>query len=311
MKKITLLIAMFCLNSAIIFGQSSSNSCAEAAVADPITGPGLFTVTAINGSEIPSPICAENGTSSQLEYGEWYRYTPSISTYTTISSDSNTLTQNAGKDTRVHIYSGSCGSLSCIDGDDDSGGGFTSVVGFNATAGETYYIAWDDRWDESGFDFLVSEGSAPPPPPITFTSQSISAPGSDRAAVDMNNDYLDDIVAVTTTNININYQLPGGGFNNVDYPTTNSINSPSWSLAAGDIDGNGYNDLLYAGGGGVTFMMANSNGTNYTPLIGPEDIFSQRSHFIDIDNDGNLDAFVCHDVEPNVYYINDITSDTG
>jgi len=28
---------------------------------------------------------------------------------------------------------------------------------------------------------------------------------------------------------------------------------------------------------------------------------------VDFDNDGDLDAFVCHDVEPNVYYINNGT----
>ena len=34
-------------------------------------------------------------------------------------------------------------------------------------------------------------------------------------------------------------------------------------------------------------------------------MFSQRSNFVDINNDGHLDAFVCHDVQPTVYYIND------
>jgi hypothetical protein len=34
-------------------------------------------------------------------------------------------------------------------------------------------------------------------------------------------------------------------------------------------------------------------------------VFSQRSNFVDINNDGHLDAFVCHDFEANVYYIND------
>ena len=43
----------------------------------------------------------------------------------------------------------------------------------------------------------------------------------------------------------------------------------------------------------------------FTETSGPQYVFSQRSNFIDINNDGNLDAFVCHDVAPNVYYIND------
>lgn len=76
-------------------------------------------------------------------------------------------------------------------------------------------------------------------------------------------------------------------------------------MAVGDYDGNGFNDLLYGGGNGVTFMRANSSGTAYTEVSFPEFVFSQRSNFVDINNDGALDAFVCHDVEPNVYYIND------
>jgi len=140
---------------------------------------------------------------------------------------------------------------------------------------------------------------------VSFTLQSVSAPGSDRAVVDMNGDYLDDIVAVTANNVNINYQLAGGGFNNVNISTTNADNTPSWSLAAADFDSNGFTDLLYGGGSGVTFMQANDTGTGFTEISFSEYVFSQRSNFVDINNDGHLDAFVCHDVQPNVYFIND------
>jgi hypothetical protein len=34
-------------------------------------------------------------------------------------------------------------------------------------------------------------------------------------------------------------------------------------------------------------------------------VFCQRTNFVDINNDGHLDAFSCHDVNPNVYYLND------
>ncbi|WP_339610468.1 FG-GAP-like repeat-containing protein, partial [uncultured Planktosalinus sp.] len=124
-------------------------------------------------------------------------------------------------------------------------------------------------------------------------------------AVDMNGDYLDDIVSVNTTNIQIHFQNSDGSFTEQNFPVTDVENAPSWSLAAGDLTGNGYNDLLYGGGSGVTFMMANNDGTGYTQTSFPEFVFSQRSNFVDINNDGNLDAFVCHDVAPNVYFIND------
>ena len=100
-------------------------------------------------------------------------------------------------------------------------------------------------------------------------------------------------------------RLESGGFNPVSIATTYADNAPSWSLAAGDFDRNGYNDLLYGGGNGVTFMQANADGTSYTEISGSEYVFSQRSNFVDINNDGHLDAFVCHDIQPTVYYIND------
>ena len=135
--------------------------------------------------------------------------------------------------------------------------------------------------------------------------ENVSTVGSERGLVDMNNDKLDDLVSIQQTSINIHYQLEGGGFNPVSIETSYADNTPSWSLAAGDFDGNGYNDLLYGGGSGVTFMQANSDGTSYTEISGGEYVFSQRSNFVDINNDGHLDAFVCHDIEATVYYIND------
>jgi hypothetical protein len=140
---------------------------------------------------------------------------------------------------------------------------------------------------------------------VDFTTQNISTVGSTRAVVDMNNDDLDDVVSVTSSNVNINYQQDDGTFVVANIPTTAADNTPSWSMAAADYDSNGYTDLLYGGGSGVTFMRANGNGTGFTEVSGPEYVFSQRTNFIDINNDGHLDAFVCHDVQPNVYYIND------
>src|SRR5690606_2927347 len=51
--------------------------------------------------------------------------------------------------------------------------------------------------------------------------------------------------------------------------------------------------------------LANQDGTAYSQINSTSFIFSQRTNFVDINNDGHLDAFICHDVEPNVYYMND------
>ena len=258
---------------------------------------GLNTYDTISGNSAPDNCVGQYSNGSN---GEWHVFTPTSNGSYTITTD---LPSNSGGDTRFHLYSGSCGNLVCIGGDDDSGTGLLSVFSFTGTANVDYYIIFDNRWESTGRDFEIitnSTGSVP----ISFNQINIpSFSGQGRAVVDMNNDHLDDVVAISSTNININYQT-SGGFSTSNFSTP-SAPTPSWSLAAGDYDANGYNDLLYGNGSAVTFMQANNTGTGFTLVPGASGVFSQRSNFIDINNDGNLDAFVCHDVEPNVYFIND------
>jgi hypothetical protein len=140
---------------------------------------------------------------------------------------------------------------------------------------------------------------------VNFSTQAMSANGYDLTVVDMNGDHLDDIVSVSASSVKVHYQLSTGGFNEVDITTPGANFLPTWSMAAADYDRNGQTDLLYGNGSGVTFMQSNSAGTGFTQSSTPDYVFSQRSNFVDINNDGHLDAFVCHDVAPNVYYIND------
>jgi hypothetical protein len=144
---------------------------------------------------------------------------------------------------------------------------------------------------------------------VSFTNQgallgNINGSSVEDCAVDMNGDYLDDVVRVINARIFIDYQQGDGTFDHVEY-LVGQTNLPTWSLCAGDIDGNGYNDLLFGGGNRVSFIYANDTGTAYEEDYHDEYIFSQRSTFADIDNDGNLDAFVCHDVDQSHPYRND------
>ena len=143
------------------------------------------------------------------------------------------------------------------------------------------------------------------PSRINFSQQPITVNGYDLAVVDMNGDFLDDIVGVSSTNINIQEQNADGSFTTLNITTPSADFLPTWSMAAADFDANGKTDLLYGNGSGVTFMQASSDGSSFTEQSTTEYVFSQRSNFVDINNDGNLDAFVCHDVQPNVYFIND------
>lgn len=143
--------------------------------------------------------------------------------------------------------------------------------------------------------------------PVSFGFTSVSTSGSNRAVVDMNGDFLDDIVSISSTNVYILEQQADGTFVTRNISTTSANYTPSWSLAAADYNRDGYTDLLYGGGSGVTFMRSDGTGSGFVEVSGPEFVFSQRSNFVDINNDGDMDAFVCHDVAPNVYYINDGT----
>src|SRR6476660_6996652 len=99
MKKITLLFGL-------LFAAQFSIAQDTCASAVPISAAGEWVITAINGSQVPSPICADNGTGATA--GEWYKYTPTQDYTVTVTSN---LAINNGKDTRVHVYTGSCGAL--------------------------------------------------------------------------------------------------------------------------------------------------------------------------------------------------------
>mgnify|MGYP000654253901 CR=1 FL=1 len=158
MKKIPLIVAL-------LFVVQLSNAQNTCLTATPITTGGSFVVGTINVTGgAPSPICAPNSTAATA--GKWYAYTPSQNYTVTVTSDLNI---NAGGDTRFHVYTGVCGALTCISGDDDSGvvsqvsagtgagtSTYLSVATFNVMAGTTYYIAWDNRWTANGFTFNLS-----------------------------------------------------------------------------------------------------------------------------------------------------------
>ncbi len=146
MKKITLLLITLLASQ---FG-NAQDTCASALV---VTA-GTTTVGTINGT-VPTPICAANGAVPSGGAGEWYVYTATVDGVANVTSN---LPANVGGDTRVHIYSGTCGALTCIAGNDDiNGGNYLSNVTFAVTSGNSYIIAWDNRWSSAGFDFSLTE----------------------------------------------------------------------------------------------------------------------------------------------------------
>ncbi len=117
------------------------------------------------------------------------------------------------------------------------------------------------------------------------------------AVTDMNNDGKDDIIRM-----NQGYDLTIEFQNQTDEIFTtfnigNIDNGSQWSMCVADVNNDGYNEVL-AGGAydDVKLAMASSDGSTYTTtyLPGPG-MFVQGSNFADINNDGFLDVFACHD----------------
>lgn len=148
---------------------------------------------------------------------------------------------------------------------------------------------------------------------IAFTNSNSLLPTTDvhsgvpMAVGDMNGDKLDDIIRLDDRrDLIINYQVPGGAF--TEDATYGQVGQGTkWAIVIGDLDNNGYNDIMTGGSyNEVDILMANGTGTGYTGGIAPSaNIFVQGSNFADIDNDGWLDVFACHDHGPSATWRND------
>ncbi len=141
---------------------------------------------------------------------------------------------------------------------------------------------------------------------ISFSNKSNLLPNIDFhsgvpiAVVDMNNDGIDDIVRLGNGRmLTIEFQHADGTFSTMDVVQVSG--ERQWSICVADIDNNGYNDVLTGGYDEVKIIKANGNGTAYNMSYLPGsyvpgyEIFSQGSNFVDIDNDGWVDIFVCDD----------------
>lgn len=291
MKKITLLVFVF-----INQGLFSQTTCSTAL---PVTE-GTFTAPAISGNTAITNICTGSGSATM---SVWYSFTPTETSLYTISTD---LPVNTGKDTRLHVYSGTCDQLICIGGDNDSGSGYLSIAQVNLEANQTYYIVFDNRWSSDGFDFSIEGTDSSFTNYVNFTQVNLENTLSYQiGAIDMNQDGLDDIVQINNTTLQIRYQTPGDlNFNTIESHTVNIDHPPIWSLAGGDLNKDGRIDLVSGGGQGATLILSDPSGTSYTTQSPSAYIFSQRTNMIDLNNDGELDVFICHDVAPNTYLIN-------
>lgn len=135
--------------------------------------------------------------------------------------------------------------------------------------------------------------------------------GGPVGIVDLNNDGYDDIVLLNyASDIIVVYQHP----DSLTYPYTNTgMFIQSWAVCAGDVDNDGWSEL-FAGGynNGILLLrpdVGNPGMFNDEYLDAPNQTFVQGSNMADINNDGFLDIFICHDNGPSRIIGNDGTGD--
>lgn len=168
----------------------------------PETGQYCYTAVPIDAGvhPIPSIDCygggydiGGNGSGKQ---GYWFSYTPTEDGIISVGSCLE------GVDTRGWIFVGDCQNLKTVGVNDDQcpiedgGSEWASYREAIVTAGNTYYILWDDAWEDIGFDFELTHTTDDPTPGDFCQSAIAVQPGEHIVEV------MDGNAAVAGPNIN-------------------------------------------------------------------------------------------------------------
>lgn len=116
----------------------AANTCGMAQILNVSLGEQSFQVTTTNANDNATSGATLCGTSVDNGGQHWFRFT-----WNECNAANVILTTQIGLtnfDTKLHVYTGSCGNFTCVIGDDDSGDGTDSYVQFLATPGTTYFI---------------------------------------------------------------------------------------------------------------------------------------------------------------------------
>ena len=138
-------------------------------------------------------------------------------------------------------------------------------------------------------------------------NEEIGGPLS-RAFADINGDYRDDIIRLNGINILYADIASNNGEKFYNQKLSN-ITGDVWTIGIADIDNNGFNDIVTSGTfNGASIWYTQDAELNFTQERTDEfEFFSQASNFVDINNDGWLDLFICNDIGLNKIFLNDGT----
>jgi hypothetical protein len=112
---------------------------------------------------------------------------------------------------------------------------------------------------------------------------------------DMDGDGFDDLILLNQSKqLSIDYQNADGSYTSFSYGTVSNANQ--WGMAVGDVDGDGHKDFVSGGSyDGVHFVEISARGVYSASDLNNGNMFMQCMNMADINNDGKLDVFGCHD----------------
>lgn len=125
--------------------------------------------------------------------------------------------------------------------------------------------------------------------------------------VDVNNDGLDDILAMDqSTTLVVYMQNQNGSFTRTSLGNISGT-ARVWGMAAADVDHNGWKDVVTGTNGTLYLVKLFWNGTAITSTTTTmtSSYFVQNITFGDFNNDGWVDVGVCDDVNYEKVYMND------
>lgn len=200
----------------------------------PISCGQTVTGTTVGSTPDNAPTCTTTNTSP----GVWYQFV-GTGAPTTVS-----LCSGTSYDSKVSVYSGSCGALTCVGGNDDFCG-LQSEVTINTMASQTYYVLVHGFGQNTGAYSLTID---------CLTLPTNDAPCNADALVFGNNDYNHIQLSADTNEVS-----PGAGTGSSSCNSTDG-----WCSFELDLDNTAWFTFVAPAGGSVNVV---SDGTGFDSQI--------------------------------------------